>query len=158
MTVCADPIDAKQRIKLNRAPQNQNEEALKDELKGMGFTWSGFGENGKWTGDKTCVDIWKDSTWRARVKLCCSAISFYGPNGEDMAMHDYISAVEAFDNTALDDDLSSLGKSVSCSQHSRARQTLPKIRRRNVAAPRDWASVAIAAILECHTIALPAAI
>ena len=112
MTVCADPIDAKQRIKLNRAPQNQNEEALKDELKGMGFTWSGFGENGKWTGDKTCVDIWKDSTWRARVKLCCSAISFYGPGGEDMAMHDYISAVEAFDNTALDDDLSSLGKSI----------------------------------------------
>ena len=29
-----------------------------------------------------------------------------------MAMHDYISAVEAFDSTALDDDLSSLGKSV----------------------------------------------
>ena len=41
MTVCADPIDAKQRIKLNRAPQNQNEEALKDELKrnGLHLVW-----------------------------------------------------------------------------------------------------------------------
>ena len=111
MTVSADSVNCGQRIRLNRPPNCPNEEAMKDDLKIRGFSWKGYGESGCWFGDASCVEMWEDVTWRRRVKLNCSNISFFGPDGTNMDMLAYIDAVKDFDPTALDDDLSTLGAS-----------------------------------------------
>ena len=111
ITISADPVDCKQRIRFNRAPFTVNELAMKDTLKSNGYGWNGDSETGKWLGDKETVDMWNDVSWRRRVRLCCSNISFFGPDGTDVDMITYIEQVKAFDESTLEDDLSSLGKS-----------------------------------------------
>ena len=111
MTVSADPVDCKQRIRLNRAPNTADEMAMTEALKANGYTWNGYSDTGKWIGNKETGSIWNDIAWRRRVKLCCSNISFFAPDGSDVDMLAYIEAVENFDPSVLDDDLSSLGKS-----------------------------------------------
>ena len=57
------------------------------------------------------IDIWKDTSFRQRVKLTVAGLSFYDPLGNKDPMAEYISAIENFDPNALDDDLSSIGDS-----------------------------------------------
>ena len=111
ITISADPVDCKQRIRFNRAPVSADEMAMIEALKALGYTWSGYSDTGKWQGNKDTVGVWNDVVWRRRVKLCCSNISFFGPDGNDVDMLTYIEAVNSFDESLLDDDLASLGKS-----------------------------------------------
>ena len=111
MTVSADPVTCEQRIRLNRAPQTQDEMAMTNELKENGYAWNGYGDTGKWIGNKETGEIWNDISWRRRVKLNCSNISFFAPDGSDVDMCAYVEAVQNFDPSALEDDLASLGKS-----------------------------------------------
>ena len=89
-TVSSDPIDCKQRIRFNRAPNSADEMAMTEALKASGYTWHGYGDTGKWIGNKDTVEIWNDVSWRCRVKLNCSNISFYGPDGSDVDMCAYV--------------------------------------------------------------------
>ena len=111
ITISADPVDCKQRVRFNRAPVSADEMAMIEALKARGYTWSGYSDTGKWQGNKDTVEMWNDVMWRRRVKLCCSNISFFAPDGNDVDMLTYIEAVNRFDEALLDDDLTSLGKS-----------------------------------------------
>ena len=68
----------------------------------------GYSDTGKWKGAKELVDMWKDQSWRQRIKATVKGLSFYGTNGQRLGMNEYITEIETFDPTALDDDLSSM--------------------------------------------------
>ena len=122
ITISSDPVDCKQRVRFNRAPVSADEMAMIEALKALGYTWSGYSDTGKWQGSKDTVDMWNDVVWRRRVKLCCSNISFFGPDGNDVDMLTYIDAVNSFDESLVDDDLASLGKSTRYQQIRRLRE------------------------------------
>ena len=73
--------------------------------------WRGFGDDGKWQSNKNAVVMWTDKTFRARVKLVVSNLSFYRPNGEEISLEEFVEEVQNFNPDAVDDDLSTLGKS-----------------------------------------------
>ena len=60
MTVSADPVDCKQRIRLNRAPNTTDEMAMTDALKANGYTWNGYSDTG------TNRDEGADKLWAYR--------------------------------------------------------------------------------------------
>ena len=114
MTVSADAITCKQRIRFDRKPEAQMELDLIGDLKSRGFVWSGYSDNGKWEGIKELVEIWEDKSFRQRVCLCVGNLTFYGPNGTKYPVQEmaaYITAIKTFDTDALSDDLSNLGQS-----------------------------------------------
>ena len=115
MTVVADSITAAQRIKLDRKPadDNMDEAAMLTDLKDRGYSWKGYGEKGAWHGSKETVEIWNDSTFRARVKKNVTGLSFYATDRECLGANwqAYVDHVNAFDPNGLDDDLSSMGPS-----------------------------------------------
>ena len=111
MTVSADCITAQLKIKFDRKPDSTMENDLLTALKQYGCKWEGFGDQGKWVTDKDAVIMFEEKTFRARVKKCCKGLSFYSPEGTSVDMITFIDAVKNFDPDALDDDLSTLGKS-----------------------------------------------
>ena len=105
MTVYADSITADQRIKLDHPPDTQEEQALVQALKDYGYGWKGYGDKGAWHGKKDTVEMWTESTFRARIKKNVVGLSFYDTSGTAVNMATYIEHVKSFDANALDDDL-----------------------------------------------------
>ena len=67
ITISADLVDCKQRIRFNRAPVSADEMAMIEALKALGYTWSGYSDTGKWQGNKDTVGMWNDVVWRRRA-------------------------------------------------------------------------------------------
>ena len=112
MTVWADEVTADIKIRFDRTPQPGPEMLLIDDMKNKyNFKWSGYAENGKWTSDKMAVCAFETQAFRTRIKKACKNLSFYAPDGKDVDIIEFIDAVNAFDPSLLDDDLTELGKS-----------------------------------------------
>ena len=111
MTVFGDSITAAQRIKLDHPPITQEEQALVQELKDRGYSWKGYGDKGSWNGAKQTVDMWTDPIFRARVKKNVVGLSFYDTTGKSVNLATFVEHINAFDPSALDDDLNDMAAS-----------------------------------------------
>ena len=112
MTVTYDKINADLLIRFDRKPEGKDEWDLLNAMKtNYNFAWSGYAETGKWKSDKHAVSAFEEKSFRARIKLACTGLSFFSPTGDELSLTDFVEAVKNFDPDAVDDDLSSLSKS-----------------------------------------------
>lgn len=115
MTASMDKITGQMRVRFNRKPFHPDEQELLTALKGHGFGWQGFGEDGKWVADGHCIAAFEDRVFCARVKAAVKGpgggLTFYDLGGNNVNLEAYISSVRNFDASAIDADLSSVGPS-----------------------------------------------
>ena len=113
MTTTYDKVNGDIKVRFDRQPVKETDEYdFVEHMKAQyNFKWRGWAEQGKWQTDRHAVICFRDKTFRARLKLAVTNMSFFRPNGEELDLDAFVNEVEAFDPDAVDDDLSTLGKS-----------------------------------------------